>query len=133
VTSIGSEPSVSTVSRGNGRSAVGATMPVLNPATGQKLEEVPSLDREATLEQFSELLGDAVRLAGFRITEGKDDRAANAGQSTGSAPATSDTAPPGASGPYGLSDFEAILSKLYTPFRAPDSSQPADAGAAPKP
>src|SRR4029077_19415253 len=47
--------------------------------------------------------------------------------------ATSDAAPPGTSNSYGLSDFEAILSKLYTPFRAPDSSQPADAGAAPKP
>jgi len=64
---------------------------------------------------------------------GESNNAANAGQSTGSAPATSDTAPPGASGSYGLSDFEAILSKLYTPFRAPDSSQPANAGAAPKP
>jgi len=64
---------------------------------------------------------------------GESNNAANAGQSTGSAPATSDAAPSGTSGPYGLSDFEAILSKLYTPFRAPDSSQPADAGAAPKP
>jgi regulator of protease activity HflC (stomatin/prohibitin superfamily) len=62
---------------------------------------------------------------------GESNNAANAGQSTGSAPATSDAAPSGTSGPYGLSDFEAILSKLYTPFRAPDSSQPADA--APKP
>ena len=54
-------------------------------------------------------------------------------KSSSGAPATSDAAPPGASGSYGLSDFEAILSKLYTPFRAPDSSQPANAGAAPKP
>jgi prohibitin 2 len=64
---------------------------------------------------------------------GESNNAANAGQSTGSAPATSDAAPSGTSGSYGLSDFEAILSKLYTPFRAPDSSQPADVGAAPKP
>src|SRR5579864_476874 len=64
---------------------------------------------------------------------GESNDAANAGQSTGSTPATSDAAPPGASGPYGLSDFEAILSRLYTPFRTPDSGPPAGTGAAPKP
>jgi hypothetical protein len=26
-----------------------------------------------------------------------------------------------------MSDFEAILSRLYSPFRAPDSVQPSDA------
>jgi regulator of protease activity HflC (stomatin/prohibitin superfamily) len=54
------------------------------------------------------------------------------GQSTGNAPLASDTATPGASGPYGMSDFEAILSRIYSPFRAPDSGPPTDAGAAPK-
>jgi regulator of protease activity HflC (stomatin/prohibitin superfamily) len=53
------------------------------------------------------------------------------GQSTGNAPPASETATPGASGPYGMSDFEAILSRLYSPFRAPDSVPP-EAGAAPK-
>ena len=54
------------------------------------------------------------------------------GHSTGNPPLASDAAPPGASGPYGMSDFEAILSRLYSPFRAPGSVSPADAGAAPK-
>ena len=54
------------------------------------------------------------------------------GHSTGNPPLASDAAPPGASGPYGMSDFEAILSRLYSPFRAPGSVTPADAGAAPK-
>ena len=54
------------------------------------------------------------------------------GQSTGNPPLASDAAPPGASGPYGMSDFEAILSRLYSPFRAPDSVPPADGRAAPK-
>jgi regulator of protease activity HflC (stomatin/prohibitin superfamily) len=54
------------------------------------------------------------------------------GQSGGNAPLASDAVPPGASGPYGMSDFEAILSRLYSPFRAPDSVPPADARAAPK-
>src|ERR1700688_4011962 len=54
------------------------------------------------------------------------------GQSTGNAPLASDAAPPGASGPYGMCGFEAILSRLYSPFRATDSVPPADTGAAPK-
>ena len=54
------------------------------------------------------------------------------GQSTGNPPSASDAAPPGASGPYGMSDLEAILSRLYSPFRAPGSVTPADAGAVPK-
>jgi regulator of protease activity HflC (stomatin/prohibitin superfamily) len=54
------------------------------------------------------------------------------GQATGNAPPASDAVPPGASGPYGMSDFEAILSRLYSPFRTPDSGPPTDAGAAPK-
>jgi acyl-CoA reductase-like NAD-dependent aldehyde dehydrogenase len=49
MTSIGSQPSVSTISSGNGHSPT-ATMSVVNPATGQTVGEVPSLDREATLE-----------------------------------------------------------------------------------
>jgi regulator of protease activity HflC (stomatin/prohibitin superfamily) len=64
---------------------------------------------------------------------GEPNDAANVGRSTGGAPVASDTSPPGTSGPYGLSDFDAILSRLYSPFRAPDSGRPADAGAAPKP
>jgi hypothetical protein len=31
-----------------------------------------------------------------------------------------------------MTDFEAILSRLYSPFRAPDSGPPTGAGAAPK-
>src|SRR5580704_1289929 len=50
----------------------------------------------------------------------------------GNAPLASDTVTPGASGPYGMTDFEAILSRLSSPFRAPDSVPPPDAGAAPK-
>jgi prohibitin 2 len=54
------------------------------------------------------------------------------GQATGNAPLASETTTPGASGPYGMTDFEAILSRLYSPFRAPDSGPPTDGGAAPK-
>jgi regulator of protease activity HflC (stomatin/prohibitin superfamily) len=53
-------------------------------------------------------------------------------QSTGNAPSAFDTAAPAASGAGGLSDFEAILSRLYNPFRASNSVPPADAGTAPK-
>ena len=53
------------------------------------------------------------------------------GQATGNAPPASEAATPGASGPYGMTDFEAILSRLYSPFRAPGSGPP-EAGAAPK-
>src|SRR5580700_11220269 len=52
------------------------------------------------------------------------------GQSTGNAPLASETATPGSS-PYGMSDFEAVLSRLYSRFRAPDSGPPTDAGATP--
>src|SRR6202045_1625438 len=62
---------------------------------------------------------------------GGSNDADKVGQSTGNAPPASETAPPGASGPYGMSDFEAILSRLYAPFRAP-ASVPPEAGAAPK-
>jgi hypothetical protein len=31
-----------------------------------------------------------------------------------------------------MTDFEAILSRLYSPFRAPNAGPPTDAGAAPK-
>jgi regulator of protease activity HflC (stomatin/prohibitin superfamily) len=51
------------------------------------------------------------------------------GQATGTAPPAAETATPG--GPYGMTDFEAILSRLYSPFRAPGSGPP-EAGAAPK-
>jgi hypothetical protein len=54
------------------------------------------------------------------------------GQSTGNTQSALDAAPPGAPVPSGMSDFEAILSRLYSPFRATDSVPPADAGAAPK-
>jgi regulator of protease activity HflC (stomatin/prohibitin superfamily) len=70
--------------------------------------------------------------SGAPSPNGEPNDAANVGQSTGTAPQASDT-PPGASGSYGFPDFEAILSRLYTPFRAPDSGPPAGAGAAPKP
>jgi len=53
------------------------------------------------------------------------------GQASGNAPSAFDAAP-GASGTSGMSDFEAILSRLYSPFRAPESAPPADARAAPK-
>lgn len=49
MTSISSASDVGTVSSGNGR-ADGASTPVVNPATGEKVGEVPSLDREATLQ-----------------------------------------------------------------------------------
>ena len=62
---------------------------------------------------------------------GGSNDADKVGQATGNAPSASDTATPGASGPYGMTDFEAILSRLYSPFRAPDSVPP-EAGAAPK-
>jgi regulator of protease activity HflC (stomatin/prohibitin superfamily) len=62
---------------------------------------------------------------------GGSNDADKVGQATGNAPSASDTATPGASGPYGMADFEAILSRLYSPFRAPDSVPP-EAGAAPK-
>ena len=62
---------------------------------------------------------------------GGSNDADKVGQATGNAPPASDTATPGASGPYGMSDFEAILSRLYSPFRAPDSVPP-EAGSAPK-
>jgi len=62
---------------------------------------------------------------------GGSNDADKVGQSTGNAPLASDTATPGASGPYGMTEFEAILSRLYSPFRAPDSGPPG-AGAAPK-
>src|ERR1700722_14346619 len=62
---------------------------------------------------------------------GGSNDADKVGQATGNAPPASDTATPGASGPYGMTDFEAILSKLYSPFRAPDSVPPG-AGSAPK-
>jgi regulator of protease activity HflC (stomatin/prohibitin superfamily) len=55
------------------------------------------------------------------------------GQAAGNAPLASDAAPPGAPGQDGMSDFEAILSRLYSPFRATNSGPPADARAAPKP
>jgi regulator of protease activity HflC (stomatin/prohibitin superfamily) len=51
------------------------------------------------------------------------------GQATGTAPPAAETATPG--GPYGMTDFEAILSRLYSPFRAQGSGPP-EAGAAPK-
>jgi regulator of protease activity HflC (stomatin/prohibitin superfamily) len=54
------------------------------------------------------------------------------GQASGNAPPASDAATPSASGPYGMSDFEAILSRLYSPFRVPGSGPPTDPGAAPK-
>jgi prohibitin 2 len=63
---------------------------------------------------------------------GGSNDADKVGQATGTAPSASDTATPGASGPYGMTDFEAILSRLYSPFRAPGSGPPTDAGAAPK-
>jgi hypothetical protein len=53
------------------------------------------------------------------------------GQSTGNAPSASDAATPNASGPFSMTDFEAILSRLYSPFGAPNSVPP-EAGAAPK-
>jgi len=53
------------------------------------------------------------------------------GQASGNAPSAFDAAP-AASGASGMSDFEAILSRLYSPFRAPESAPPADARAAPK-
>src|SRR5580658_6893224 len=54
------------------------------------------------------------------------------GQSTGNTQSAFDAGPPGTPGASGLSDFEAILSRLYSPFRASDSVPPTDAGAAPK-
>jgi prohibitin 2 len=42
-------------------------------------------------------------------------------QTTGSTAAPSDVTAPSVSSPYALSDFEAILSKLYAPFRPTDS------------
>ena len=63
---------------------------------------------------------------------GGSNDADKVGQATGNAPSTSDTATPGASGPYGMTDFEAILSRLYSPFGARGSGPPKDAGAAPK-
>jgi regulator of protease activity HflC (stomatin/prohibitin superfamily) len=54
------------------------------------------------------------------------------GQATGNTPSAFDAAAPAAPGASGLSDFEAILSRLYSPFRASDSVPPTDAGAAPK-
>jgi regulator of protease activity HflC (stomatin/prohibitin superfamily) len=62
---------------------------------------------------------------------GGSNDADKVGQSTGNAPSAFDTATPGASAPYSMTDFEAILSRLYSPFRAPDSGPPG-AGAAPK-
>jgi regulator of protease activity HflC (stomatin/prohibitin superfamily) len=63
---------------------------------------------------------------------GGSNDADKVGQATGTAPSASDAATPGAPGPYGMTDFEAILSRLYSPFRAPGSGPPTDAGAAPK-
>src|SRR5579884_2262602 len=49
MTSTGSEVNLSNPSSENGR-ADAATMTVVNPATGQPLRDVPSLDRDATLK-----------------------------------------------------------------------------------
>ena len=62
---------------------------------------------------------------------GGSNDADKVGQATGTAPPASETATPGAPGPYGMTDFEAILSRLYSPFRAPGSGPP-EAGAPPK-
>src|SRR5579862_4084707 len=53
------------------------------------------------------------------------------GQASGNTPSAFETAP-GAPGANGMSEFEAILSRLYSPFRAQDSGPPTDAGPAPK-
>src|SRR5437764_15183083 len=49
MTSTRSESDVSVQSSGNGRADV-PTMTVVNPATGRPVTEVPSLDRQATLD-----------------------------------------------------------------------------------
>ena len=53
------------------------------------------------------------------------------GQASGNTPSAFEAAP-GAPGANGMSEFEAILSRLYSPFRAQDSGPPTDAGPAPK-